>query len=1064
MRPPIALALSCIALSACTEGQAPEDADFRIFGPTTTNVNAVGTGFEAAVGRLFLPGGNCTATAVTRTSIVTAAHCLCGGTAGATFCLPQGSGGDACVTLADGGEGFTSGVTSFVTHPGTANVCNYVTVTPQGLVPDDESVYGPDVAVGFLASSIPVGVLPELPRVYLGPTPLQFGVTQSVADGGLPTYFQVGFGSTTWTGVTNTGPRRRGEAGTDLHWESSGGVYDAWFLESDANDDPAALSTHGQGDSGGPLFMQPMDGNQRVGDPWLVGVISGASEVSWDDDQQWSTVGSRAQQLDGVGILRNSDIVAQALAPDVDQDGVLDFSDNCPPQACSNPSLCANENQADSDSDGAGDVCDRCDDVDDAPGFGQLGPDGDEDGVGDVCDNCPEDPNGWQADTDEDGVGDACDTCLEVDNAYAECTPSTQCPGGGWCLLPLNQPPGMETGHCSRQADDSDGDGLGLACDPCRHNPADGDHELFANSNLDAEDDEGVGHLGDVCDPVPQYVARPVPVAFEDQGDTCTIGDVDLTCRDAVMFLASSTLGSTTGAFKQHAAPVGFRHCDCYDASETLLDRETCMATQCAVLPADYSDPSSPWVRVSIGVEGGPFPAYPAELDDPTFASRTFTSDVTHAGSYGHPDDGVEGDAEHEAWRVGPTEAIVWPWMHDVTEGHVVGHPELAPVETRKTGGILWSLASIGDDGDASRRDGQVDHRLRSVYAYLVTPLVAPPEPLGPMEWEPALECFGADCYQWLRPGLERINPPDYELLDWMDEPMFVHEAGGELLVSGGKDLPAVYAQDHVSSFLHAQMLAEDSYWLSPVEPESTTRRLALPGQGAFLPHEWTKDSQVHLLQFENGRLVEDLVENAGLLLPSARTEYTALLSASERSLFMVGGRNEWGDPTQDIWRFDLETAEWEHEAVDGIGIQYVADVAYAPNDRRMLVVDRHTLGELPVGRIVLVDFAENRASVLAQLTDEHRFERIVVAAETNGSFVLLLSDSDEKKTVGYRFSVDKEGLQWLGEGVLDGTLLDGAQLTDGGVMVPMNLAGAQVVPVLGVDDLGGITKGPEAF
>jgi hypothetical protein len=60
-------------------------------------------------------------------------------------------------------------------------------------------------------------------------------------------------------------------------------------------------------------------------------------------------------------------------SPDTDQDGVLDWADNCP--------SVANADQTD----------------------------GDGDGVGDVCDNCPNDFNPAQTDVSGDGVGDLCE-------------------------------------------------------------------------------------------------------------------------------------------------------------------------------------------------------------------------------------------------------------------------------------------------------------------------------------------------------------------------------------------------------------------------------------------------------------------------------------------------------------------------------------------------------------------------------------------------------------------------------------------------------------------------------
>jgi MYXO-CTERM domain-containing protein len=80
------------------------------------------------------------------------------------------------------------------------------------------------------------------------------------------------------------------------------------------------------------------------------------------------------------------------LAPtDADDDGTADDEDNCPDDA--------NEDQADNDLDGEGDVCD---------------PDDDNDGVDDTDDNCPLTENADQADADDDGQGDACDDVVDT--------------------------------------------------------------------------------------------------------------------------------------------------------------------------------------------------------------------------------------------------------------------------------------------------------------------------------------------------------------------------------------------------------------------------------------------------------------------------------------------------------------------------------------------------------------------------------------------------------------------------------------------------------------------------
>jgi hypothetical protein len=106
---------------------------------------------------------------------------------------------------------------------------------------------------------------------------------------------------------------------------------------------------------------------------------------------------------------------------DKDGDGIIDDNDNCPDTA--------NSDQADTDGDGTGDVCDD---------------DRDGDGIANAEDNCPDVSNADQADADGDGTGDVCDdsdsdgVLDSVDN----------------CLNTAN--PNQE---------DIDGDGIGDVCD-----------------------------------------------------------------------------------------------------------------------------------------------------------------------------------------------------------------------------------------------------------------------------------------------------------------------------------------------------------------------------------------------------------------------------------------------------------------------------------------------------------------------------------------------------------------------------------------------------------------------
>ncbi|EKD50620.1 MAG: hypothetical protein ACD_62C00479G0001 [uncultured bacterium] len=186
---------------------------------------------------------------------------------------------------------------------------------------------------------------------------------------------------------------------------------------------------------------------------------------------------------------------------DDDNDGTKDKSDVCPNDAnghddpdddglCGTSDNCedvANEDQADADADGIGDVCDD---------------DADNDEIKDDADNCPEISNADQADLDADTVGDVCDDDKDDDTI-------------------LNDVDNCEIVSNEDQTD-SDGDGEGDVCD------GDTDGDLIANeddncptvANADQTDEDG-DLVGDVCD-------NCFDVENTDQADldADTLGDV----------------------------------------------------------------------------------------------------------------------------------------------------------------------------------------------------------------------------------------------------------------------------------------------------------------------------------------------------------------------------------------------------------------------------------------------------------------------------------------------------------------------------------------------------------
>ncbi len=120
---------------------------------------------------------------------------------------------------------------------------------------------------------------------------------------------------------------------------------------------------------------------------------------------------------DGDAVCDDIDLCLYDPFNDEDGDGFCADDDNCPEDA--------NADQADTDSDGAGDACDD---------------DDDDDGVPDGSDNCRFDYNPDQADFDGDGAGDACDAdsdgdgVIDADDACLP-TPSGETVNADGCSL-----------------------------------------------------------------------------------------------------------------------------------------------------------------------------------------------------------------------------------------------------------------------------------------------------------------------------------------------------------------------------------------------------------------------------------------------------------------------------------------------------------------------------------------------------------------------------------------------------------------------------------------------------
>jgi hypothetical protein len=120
-------------------------------------------------------------------------------------------------------------------------------------------------------------------------------------------------------------------------------------------------------------------------------------------------------------------------------------------------------------------------------------PDGDSDGISNSCDNCPNVSNANQADTDGDGLGDACDPDIDNDGVA---NASDNCP-----TVPNANQADVNHNGIGDACEDSDGDGVLDGLDNCpsisNATQADVDHDGVGDPCDPDDDNDGICDLGE---------------------------------------------------------------------------------------------------------------------------------------------------------------------------------------------------------------------------------------------------------------------------------------------------------------------------------------------------------------------------------------------------------------------------------------------------------------------------------------------------------------------------------------------------------------------------------------
>ncbi len=1002
----VALGLCAAAVGAGCSTREP-----AMDGPSATNAQEVygagvapdmisTSGFVAPVGQISTGSLVCSGTAVADDAVVTAAHCMCNwstgqwvGTTGVTFNLPQAGG-------------FNSLVASYSVHP--AVQCSPLSKVPLvGVV---------DLAVLRLTTPIPVNVVQDYPRVHLGPMKADWDSGKlspftSTAYGA----FVVGWGGTVkYDSAAGGGTRRFGFVSP----HPAKDPCDKPVLEGHCNNlfewesfvNPASWAVTAQGDSGGPLYVTDTATDALV----VAGVSSGYYDPALkcckgcpcEANPPW--VRNVWAPTGDVGSIGNHMFLIAALGGDSDKDGLPDAIDNCP--------LVKNIDQLDEDGDNVGDVCDNCP-PSACTGFPPLfatcknpaQADWDGDGLGDTCDLCPETPKSGgfpQGDDDGDGVGNDCDTCA-TSSGYSGCSQNGQCAAknAGFCVF--DQPLGpFVLGRCSRP-DDSDADQIPDACDTCPGFP----NASTLNTNDLAEEREriwnpSVAILADDCDPVP-IVRVPVqkPIVMDlisyDNLDTSNGTGPD----EAVDIPQERWLGKQTPS-EPVGSPLsetwGYRACDCFALDGTPRPLKECvgLSTQCPY-GAPVGDPA--WTIPTITLTNGtPF----LDSNGMTLLPGSFSRGSAQAMT------------------------LSWRWRDDVKSGKVPGDGTCgATVQSCKAHVALFTTTQ---GPDASPRDASA--KLRDVFQIVDGPAIKTFLPI-PNAFLPTA-CSFVPCLEWYNPKLYLFDPALDDFSQAFDGPVLLTKVGSTIAALaqpashdlGGAIAPAV-----------AALVGDPTrMWLTPVEPARRVRSLPQRGgvQAVSFPRDFTSTARIDVVVATRTGLIADRrIDDGGISAAAAaaepglraRSDVRAVLSGVEEAVYMVGGREDDGLPSQAIWRYTIADRAWkivaEHASV--APSSRVLAVTYDEPRGKLYVLDiddEPLPGNKSRARLASYDVRAGTAEQLATWPFAGVYEQLWLAATEDGSVLLFGAKQQTYKI--WRLQAKPAGVKYTGNHTGVGSLL----------------------------------------
>lgn len=803
------------------------------------------------------------------------------------------------------------------------------------------------------------------------------------------------------------------------------------------------------------------------------------------DDSDGDGIADECDRCPGYKSDRHEDGNGKWSQPDADHDGMGDECDKCPNsderkklsaagQFVSDLWCCAK----DSDCGNAKAKCLPLENVEAGPIYFNAcaptnkrcswPPDKDGDGWGDQCDNCRSVPNN-QADFDDDGVGDQCDNCSgqhPVDPKLGSDNDTTfdlldqnaiTCSSDASCLSQTGETdsecqPGqlrqtatgfsLDEPHCSKLKD-ADKDGLGDLCDNCVRTP--NPQQRNCNKLIEKELLVPYPYLGDACDPNPCTWISP----FVMNSDTFDVDDPNHTDLWVTFWQHPQRLPSSVpeclplpipGACYSYPggpnaeskfdtsytgtphATVGGRFCRCNltnaDGTYAPATVEECKSQGCDLNEFAYDFPPSEWMQNLPSLVQTAFPPQHQTggfMDELPGLEMEVSREVPASFAASNPELAQSG--------LGAT-AVSWDLTAD---GAGYLNPLNSVVPAYGLNAVYWAAVRAIPEMNDPASAGVYQQWSNSYYANAFAVQKAPPLSNSIVKCSLGNCGDGCEYCKFWADVMDLIISPEKKVIakglqGTVDITSSFSVGAIDLLTEPNlRWMPAAEGSRH---------LYRGSIGLASVSADGTKLLGALAKVGTQI-HPLTRSPSIGSVGIASLEMASDPPG------PPARSDFGTVLSATEGSVFVIGGTLATGGLAGDLWRYDFSWKAWQPLPLQGPAPQDVLAATLLPDARSLYFIDERKVG-IHQARLVRYDLTAQKTSVLGAWPRTPQIDKVFLTGTDDGTLVLAGSSSTLRYVAGVVLRPSAQSVTIEAGFFRQGVLAFAPVLTEDGLTVPL--------------------------